>query len=310
MSPTDLVIGAGVGGISAAPWLRDRQVTFDWVEASDSIGGTLRRVGNPIDELAGLKAHSGVELVTRYRTQLQQLALGPRYKVRVEHIAPLPHDRLRAHFEGGSVADYDAILLCTGTRPRMLNLPHEDALLGRGVEVSVTRTRERYRNQRVAVVGGGDAALEGLLLLSEVTDELHLIHRRSTFRAQARFVRKVQQNPKITLHLNEQVQELIPKRRNALSRRHLRADRRRDAISRWRVSATPRKLSRIGSARAWRDSRTLYRGRCGHCASSECCMGDGFCRARRAYALQRLTRAFWQLTRFLDDHARAFCVPR
>lgn len=212
MSPKVLVIGAGVGGISAALWLRDRQVTFDWVEASDSIGGTLRRVGNPIDELAGLKAHSGVELVTRYRTQLQQLALGPRYKVRVEHIAPLPHDRLRAHFEGGSVADYDAILLCTGTRPRMLNLPHEDALLGRGVEVSVTRTRERYRNQRVAVVGGGDAALEGLLLLSEVTDELHLIHRRSTFRAQARFVRKVHQNPKITLHLNEQVQELIPKR--------------------------------------------------------------------------------------------------
>lgn len=210
MSPKVLVIGAGIGGISAALWLRDRHVTFDWVEASGEIGGTLRRVGNPIDELAGLKAHSGPELVERYRAQLHHLNITPVLNQRVEHVEPLSDHRLRIDFEGGSDAIYDAIIVSTGTRPRRLELPWETELCGKGVEVSVTRTRERYRDKAVAVVGGGDAALEGLLLLTDVTDQIHLIHRRTTFRAQARFIREVTAHPHITLHLNQQVHSLLP----------------------------------------------------------------------------------------------------
>lgn len=210
MSPKVLVIGAGIGGISSALWLHDRRVIFDWVEASAEIGGTLRRVGNPIDELAGLKAHSGPELVARYRTQLDHLRLAPVFHRRVQHLEALADDRVRVGFEGGSDAIYDAVILSTGTRPRMLNLPWEDTLRGNGLEISVTRTRERYRGKDVAVVGGGDAALEGLLLLTDVAERIHLIHRGTTFRAQARFIRKVVQHPQVTLHLDRRIQTLIP----------------------------------------------------------------------------------------------------
>lgn len=210
MSPNVLVVGAGVGGISTALWLRDRHVTFDWVEATTHIGGTLRRVGNPIDELAGLKAHSGIELVERYLKQLKQLKIMPQTGREVREITPLCTGGLRVAFASNNTSTYDAVILCTGTRPRMLNLPYESTLLGRGVEVSVTRTRERYRHKQVAVIGGGDAALEGVLLLAEVTHQLHLIHRGSEFRAQARFIRQVREHPHITLHLEQQVRALVP----------------------------------------------------------------------------------------------------
>lgn len=209
MNARVLVIGAGVGGISAALWLHDRHIAFDWVEATRSIGGTLRRVGNPIDELAGLRAHSGPDLIERYRLQLQALGLWPTFERRVKKIRPAPKDRVHTAFEGGEEAHYDAVLLCTGTTPRMLDLAHEDALLGHGVELSVTRTRHRYKNKPVVAVGGGDAALEGLLLLTHVTDTLHLVHRRTHFRAQPRFVRAIEAHPNIQIHRNERVTKLV-----------------------------------------------------------------------------------------------------
>lgn len=205
-----LVIGAGIGGISAALWLQDRHLPFDWVEAQTAIGGTLQRVGNPIDELAGLKSRNGPELIARYRAHLDALSLRPQFNRRVSRLDPIENGRVRVHFADGTQAAYDAVVVSTGTNPRTLGLAHEEALLGRGVELSVTRTRARYKGQPVAVVGGGDAALEGILLLTDVTDELHIIHRRSTYSAQPRFIEAVRNHPNIIEHLGRDVVELTP----------------------------------------------------------------------------------------------------
>lgn len=205
-----LVIGAGIGGISSALWLRDRHVDFDWVEAEADLGGTLRRVGNPIDELAGLRTRSGPALIQRYTKHLNGLGLTPQFNRRVAQLQPASNASVRVRFSDGVETVYDAVVLCTGTRPRTLGLPHEDALLGSGVELSVTRTRARYEGKRVAVVGGGDAALEGVLLLADVTDTLHIIHRRDAFDAQPRFVDAVTTHPNVTCHMERQVVALTP----------------------------------------------------------------------------------------------------
>lgn len=210
MNHNVLVIGAGIGGISAALWLRDRHVAFDWVEAQSSIGGTLQRVGNPIDELAGLKSRNGPELIERYRTHLESLSLAPEFNRRVTRLEPSTNRCVIVHFGDGTKTRYDAVVISTGTQPRTLGLEHEETLLGRGVELSVTRTRHRYKGKPVAVVGGGDAALEGLLLLTDVTSELHIIHRRTSFNAQPRFIDAVMKHPRITKHLGRRVVEIIP----------------------------------------------------------------------------------------------------
>lgn len=205
-----LVIGAGIGGISAALWLRDRHVPFDWVEEQSSLGGTLQRVGNPIDELAGLKSRNGPALIERYTAHLKGLSLTPQFNRRVTRIESAEGDRLLVYFGDGTKTLYDAVVISTGTRPRTLGLEHEETLLGNGVELSVTRTRERYKERPVAVVGGGDAALEGILLLTDVTDELHIIHRRATFSGQQRFIDAVMAHPNITHHLGRHVVQITP----------------------------------------------------------------------------------------------------
>lgn len=204
-----VVIGAGAAGISAALWLHDRRVPFRWLEASERIGGTLLRVGNPIDELIGFHAEDGPTLVTQLQAQLTRHALEPRFAHRVLEMIPgeaevqlvvqTPHTR--------ETWVASAVIVATGTSPRMLGVAGERELLERGVEISVNRRRGSYRDRPVAIIGGGDAALEGALLLAEVTADITLIHRRAEFRAQRRFVDAVRSHPTIRI-LHDEVRAL------------------------------------------------------------------------------------------------------
>lgn len=90
-----------------------------------------------------------------------------------------------------------AVILCTGATPRTLGLPNEDALRGSGVSYCATCDGAFYRGKSVAVVGGGDTALEDALFLANFCKEVYLIHRRDAYRAAKILVDKVEQSEKI-----------------------------------------------------------------------------------------------------------------
>lgn len=106
----------------------------------------------------------------------------------------------------------DALIIATGASAKYLGLPSEEAFKGRGVSACATCDGFFYRNKPVAVIGGGNTAVEEALYLANVASEVHLIHRRDTFRSEKilidRLMKKVDEG-KIILHLNYVLDEVL-----------------------------------------------------------------------------------------------------
>ena len=106
----------------------------------------------------------------------------------------------------------DALIIATGASAKYLGLPSEEAFMGRGVSGCATCDGFFYRNEVVCVVGGGNTAVEEALYLSNIASQVHLIHRRDKFKAEAIMIDKVMAKVaagKIVLELNQTLDEVL-----------------------------------------------------------------------------------------------------
>ncbi|XKM14379.1 thioredoxin-disulfide reductase [Orbaceae bacterium ac157xtp] len=106
----------------------------------------------------------------------------------------------------------DALIIATGASAKYLGLASEEAFKGKGVSACATCDGFFYRNQKVAVVGGGNTAIEEALYLSNIASEVHLIHRRDEFRAEKILVKRLMEQVevgKIILHTHRAVDEVL-----------------------------------------------------------------------------------------------------
>jgi thioredoxin reductase (NADPH) len=106
----------------------------------------------------------------------------------------------------------DALIISTGASAKYLGMESETTFMGKGVSACATCDGFFYRNQKVAVVGGGNTAVEEALYLSNIASEVHVIHRRDSFRSEKILADRLMEKAKngnVTLHLDRQLDEVL-----------------------------------------------------------------------------------------------------
>ncbi len=118
-------------------------------------------------------------------------------------------EKIKKVFVGDKEFQAKGVILALGSSPRKLNVTGEDKFYGRGVSVCATCDAAFYRDKVVAVVGGGDSAMEESNFLTKFASKVYVIHRRDQFRASKAMQKKVLENPKIEVLWNSEVKEIL-----------------------------------------------------------------------------------------------------
>lgn len=205
---TDIaVIGGGPAGLTAALYAARTGKTVTVYER-ECIGGQITRAPQ-VENYPGSGRVSGLQLGDRMAAQAE--AAGAEISLTdVQKMVKETSGIFRLDTDDGECYAKAVIYAC-GARPKTLGLPGEAELIGHGISYCALCDGSFFKEQDVAVVGGGNSAFDDALLLSERCHHVTLIHRRSSFRAEQILVERVKQRKNISLLTDTTVSELIQK---------------------------------------------------------------------------------------------------
>ena len=192
-----VIIGAGTAGLTASIYLRRASKKVLVLEAK-SYGGQIVNAAK-IENYPGIAEVSGFDYATTLYNQVKNL--GAEFKF--ETVIRIEEDK--SVVTKANTYKAKAIILATGSENRKLNLPNEDKFIGRGVSYCATCDGNFYRNKTVAVVGGGNTALEDAIYLSNLVEKLYLIHRRNEFRGEEKLVDELKTKENVEIIFNSNV---------------------------------------------------------------------------------------------------------
>ena len=204
------IVGSGPAGYTAAIYAARanlRTVLFQ----GDVPGGQLM-ITSDVENYPGFEeAVLGPELMERFEQQARRFGteMVARAVNRVD-FTERPF-RLWTGVEGDDLTEYQArtVIVATGASAKWLGLPHEARLMGRGVSGCATCDGFFFKGKAVAVVGGGDTAMEEALFLTRYASHVTLLHRRGEFRASKIMQERVRRHPKITIRHHVVVDEVL-----------------------------------------------------------------------------------------------------
>ncbi|WP_435037283.1 thioredoxin-disulfide reductase [Pseudomonas neuropathica] len=203
-----IILGSGPAGYSAAVYAARanlKPVVITGLQAGGQLTTTVE-VDNWPGDVEGL---TGPVLMERMQKHAERFAT----EIVYDHIHTAKLQQRPFELTGDSgTYTCDALIIATGASAQYLGLPSEEAFAGRGVSACATCDGFFYRNQVVAVVGGGNTAVEEALYLSNIAKEVHLIHRRDKLRSEKILQDKLFEkaaNGNVRLHWNQNLDEVL-----------------------------------------------------------------------------------------------------
>jgi thioredoxin reductase (NADPH) len=203
-----LILGSGPAGYSAAIYAA-RANLKPMLVTGIAQGGQLMTTTDVDNWPADVMGVQGPELMQRFQQHAERFNT----QIIFDHINEVDLSQRPFRLKGDS-GDYtcDALIIATGASAKYLGLPSEQAFMGRGVSGCATCDGFFYKGDTVAVVGGGNTAVEEALYLSNIAAKVHLVHRRDKFRAEAILVDKLNEKVaagKMVLELYETLDEVL-----------------------------------------------------------------------------------------------------
>lgn len=200
-----IIIGAGPAGLSAAIYAARAELNPLIIEGS--VPGGQLMLTTEVENYPGFpKGMLGPELMKAFRAQAERF--NARFLARtVEKIET--GESLAVVLTNGEKLLTKALLIATGADAKWLNLPSEQRLRGKGVSACATCDGFFFKGKRVAIIGGGDTAMEEANFLTRFASEVYLVNRSEKFRASPIMQQRTLKNPKIKVIYNAVVAEVL-----------------------------------------------------------------------------------------------------
>jgi NADH-dependent peroxiredoxin subunit F len=199
-----IIIGGGPAGMTAAIYAARREMKTMLIAKEP--GGQVA-LASEIENYPGFKKIESFELISRMQEQVKDLGV----EIKISEVKKIEKTPEGDFFIFTDRESFKAktIIVAMGLTPRRLEIPGEMNLGGRGVSYCANCDGPFYRGKTVAVIGGGNAALDAAEVMSKIAEKVYLIHRRGEFRAFEALISEVDKKKNIAVMLNSETKEII-----------------------------------------------------------------------------------------------------
>ena len=199
-----IIIGSGPTGMTAAIYASRRMMKT--LVISKNIGGQVIWASD-IKNYPGIEFVGGVDLINKMRQQVKDLGVD----IKIDEVKKISKNNDGSFLVEAGKNNYSAktIIIAMGLAPKQLNLDKENELTGRGISYCANCDGPLFKGKNVAVVGGGNAALDAAEVMSKIAGKVYLIYRKSEFKAFESLISAVKDKSNVEIILNSEISEIM-----------------------------------------------------------------------------------------------------
>ncbi|MEA1916019.1 MAG: FAD-dependent oxidoreductase [Campylobacterota bacterium] len=202
------IIGGGPAGLTAGLYTTRGGLENVTMYEKGMPGGQITQ-SSEIENYPGVTGEiTGMDLMIPWPAQCQKFGLKHDMS-EVTRVSKREDEIFEIHKSDGSIDEAHSVIVCTGSTPRRAGFKGENENVGKGLSYCATCDGYFYKGEDVAVIGGGDTALEEALFLAKICNKVYVVHRRDAFRSSPSTIERVKNSPNIELVLNSTIDEVI-----------------------------------------------------------------------------------------------------